>query len=213
MKAPSRHSNPFATCWTKPGAAPFVPAAGMTPHDLFLKLSEHDWRAQLVGPHGAGKSTLLRQLQPLAQAAGRDWQRVDIHPEHKRAACRQLRAIPLAATTLLVIDGYEQLSQWRQWQIRRSCLRAGAGLLVTTHRPTSLATLAILQPDVELGLQVFSLLTAECSTPVTAGDYRNAFNACDGNLREVFFNLYDLHERRNRIAISANLAAPQSVMC
>lgn len=205
--APSRHSNPFATCWTRPAAAPFVPPAGAAPRELLLKLAALDWQAELLGPHGVGKSTLLRQLQPLAEAAGRVWLAVEVRPEKVSQAYRQLRAVSLSPSSLVVIDGFEQLSRWQRWRLQWRCQRARAGLLVTTHLPTRLPTLASLQPNLERGLQVFSQLTVGRGTEVTAEDFRNAFNACEGNLREAFFNLYDLHERRNRTAAGTNNAA------
>lgn len=208
----SRHSNPFSTCWTRPHSARYVPVGDATPALLVQQLATLDWRGEIVGPHGVGKSTLLVQLQPLAEAAGRLWQRVHVQPEHKRQAWRALRTLPLSARSLLVIDGFEQLSWHQRWRVCRRCLKANAGLLVTTHQPAGLPWLARLQPDEELGLRIFGALTASHPTQVSASDYRNAFNACNGNLREVFFNLYDLHERYVRSARRANQPRTEPVV-
>ena len=68
--APSRHDNPFATCWTRPGALSFRFAEGHSAEQLVAKLAAQDWQGAIVGPHGSGKSTLLETLVPRLHAAG-----------------------------------------------------------------------------------------------------------------------------------------------
>ncbi|MEX0612278.1 MAG: hypothetical protein WD738_03535 [Pirellulales bacterium] len=67
---PSRYANPFATCWTRPGALPFRFADGQGAEQLVEKLAAQNWQGAIVGPHGSGKSTLLETLRPALQAAG-----------------------------------------------------------------------------------------------------------------------------------------------
>jgi hypothetical protein len=52
--------------------------------------------------------------------------------------------------------------------------------------------------------QVFEHLVADAGTGVSANDLTDAFNACNGNIRETLFRLYDLHERCNHAAREAN---------
>jgi hypothetical protein len=51
---PSRHANPFATCWTRPGALPFRFTNRGTAEQLVAKLATQNWRGAIVGPHGSG---------------------------------------------------------------------------------------------------------------------------------------------------------------
>ncbi len=53
-----------------------------------------------------------------------------------------------------------------------------------------------LAPQVDVALAIFRQLTAEVPTPVTAEDVATGFEACKGNLRDLWFQLYDLHELR-----------------
>jgi len=202
--APSRHSNPFATCWTRPGAVEYVALDAATPELLSQRLAASDWWGEIVGPHGAGKTTLLATLEPHVKALGRQWVQVGVHPRGKRDAWRTLRAVRLGRRAVLVVDGFEQLATAARWWVRRRCRAAGSGLLVTTHRPLALPRLVTLEPQEQLGREVFCHLQQRVPTPVTEADFRDAFNACNGNLREVFFELYDLHERRIRNADAAN---------
>src|SRR3954469_10601943 len=69
---PSKHDNPFATCWTKPGALPFEFPRGETVERLVDKFAQCGWRGAILGPHGSGKSTLLEALKPALANAGRE---------------------------------------------------------------------------------------------------------------------------------------------
>ena len=60
---PSRHTNPFATCWTRPGAIAFHFPPGESAEQLVARLAADNWRGEIVGPHGSGKSTLLETLE------------------------------------------------------------------------------------------------------------------------------------------------------
>lgn len=194
----SRHSNPFATCWIRPGALALVTDDGVSPEGVIAHLRRRQWRGQIVGPHGAGKSTLLSAIEPLAGRAGRIWHRVNLRDGQTAAARAALHRVEFTPQTLLVIDGYEQLGPLQRATIRWRCWRSGAGLLVTTHTWLGLPTLARIQPSVRVALAVFRALTAGQPTPVTEADCINAFNACNANIREMLFHLYDLHERQTR---------------
>jgi stage III sporulation protein SpoIIIAA len=165
---PSRHSNPFATCWTRPGALPFRFDEGASAAAFVAKLAAHNWLGQIVGPHGSGKTTLLATLAPLLQAAGR---RVE------------------------VVDGYEELSRVTRWRLRQRCFRSRSGLLVTSHRPMGLPTLIELAPDRALLEQLVAELCADAATPITRADVDASHGRHGRNVREILFDLYDRHEQ------------------
>src|SRR4051812_21064209 len=70
MSPPSRHDNPFATCWTRPGAIPFRFRASDSIELLVAKLTAQNGWGAILGPHGSGKSTLLESLKPALLVAG-----------------------------------------------------------------------------------------------------------------------------------------------
>jgi len=212
---PSRRGNPFATCWTRPGALAFRFAEGLGAEQLVARLAAQNWRGEIVGPHGSGKSTLVETLKPALGAAGcrvhaialRDGQRrlpTDLGlgegeaPAEPRDmhACGSAEASPSRA--LVIVDGYEQLGWLGRLQLKRHCRRTGAGLLVTCHAPTGLPTLIRLSPDQRLIEQLVADLCAEVSTKIAIADVA-ASHACHGsNVREIFFDLYDRHEMLRR---------------
>lgn len=192
VELPCREGNPFATCWTRPDALTYQPTPGATVEAIVDSLGAGGWRGQIVGPHGAGKSTLLKALvEPLKQSGFRPvwWERGEPNPR--------------SGSDFLLVEGFERLDlasairELIRWRTQRR------PFLLTTHRrlPQWLGgppTVACLRPDPDLTRRLFQRVTAGSSTPVTWGDARASFRRQRGNLREVWFDLYDLHESRTK---------------
>jgi energy-coupling factor transporter ATP-binding protein EcfA2 len=180
---PSRYDNPFATCWTRPGALPFRFPTGQSAEQLVARLAAQNWHGAIVGPHGSGKSTLLETLKPVLRAAGCEF----------GEACR----------TVVIVDGYEQLGWFERLRLTRRCRRKNFGLLVTSHAiPIGIPLLVRLAPNRDVVQRLVADLAAQVSTPITAADVA-ASHACHGsNVREILFDLYDRHERLRRAARS-----------
>ena len=215
---PSRRDNPFATCWTKPGALAFRFTSGQDTEELVRKLATQNWRGAIIGPHGSGKSTLLESLKPALLAAGRQVLALSLHDGQRRLPRDVWNTLahegkpvgsprrdkpggsPSTAQSpcLLIIDGYEQLGWLERLRLARHCRRTYVGLLITTHAESRLPTLIRLAPDCSLVTQLVADLCTEVSTPITSNDVA-ASHACHGsNVREIFFDLYDRHERNRR---------------
>ena len=191
---PSRYRNPFATCWTRPGAMPYVFANGESVAGLIARLAENGWQGEVVGPHGSGKSTLLATLLPRLVASGRTVFSITLRQGERRLPRGWLRTALSSSRPLLVVDGYEQLAcphrAWLRWQ----CRRASAGLLITSHAPMGLPQLLELRPTRALVDQVAAHLTARVASPISPADITAGF-ACHGsNVRELLFELYRRHE-------------------
>jgi energy-coupling factor transporter ATP-binding protein EcfA2 len=197
---PTRHSNPFATCWTRPGAITFRFADGHTADGLVERLHRQGWWGEIVGPHGSGKSTLLAALEPLLAAAGRSAHAHALHCGEHHLPRGFLSHALSSPAALVVVDGYEQLHWLDRVWLKHRCRRAAAGLLVTTHQAAGLPSLVRLTPDLTLVRQLVAVLSDGAATAVTRDDVDACF-ACHGsNVREVFFDLYDRHERTRRTA-------------
>jgi hypothetical protein len=190
----SRDANPFATCWTRPGAIPFHFPDGLDASQLIARLAAQQWCGAIVGPHGSGKSTLLEALKPALRDAGLHVRAITLRDRQRRLPLEFLSRLP-HGRIILVIDGFEQLGWLERWRLSRRRRRTDLGLLVTTHSPPRIPTLVHLAPDERLVQQLFAKLTTTLSTPITPADVA-ASHACHrGNVREVFFDLYDRHER------------------
>ena len=180
---PSRDANPFATCWTRPGALPWCGDRDA----IVERLSRSDWRGQVVGPHGAGKTTLLCALvEPLRQAGKRP------------VLFDALDSADIDGDVLLV-EAFERLPRRAQWRLIAAWRRTGVGFVVTTHRKlrgwfTPLRIVAATRPDERIVAQLFAQLTTCRPTSVTIDDALACFASRDGNLRETWFDLYLRHE-------------------
>ena len=204
---PSRHSNPFATCWTRPGAIEFQFAPGESVAQLVAKLAAANWCGEIIGPHGSGKSTLLATLAPHLTAAGRTVTSLCLRDGERRLSQNFVRESLASSRPLLIIDGCEQLSWFARWVVLARCRRASAGLVVTSHRSLGLPSLYQTHSNLQLAEELVSILTAHISSPISIADVA-ASHACHGsNLREVFFALYDRHEALRDVASSPERTA------
>jgi energy-coupling factor transporter ATP-binding protein EcfA2 len=199
--APSRLDNPFATCWTKPGALPFRFPPGESAQRLLAKLAAQNWRGAIIGPHGSGKSTLLESLKPQLADAGRRALSVALR-DRQRQLTREfvdaVRSFRPNENHLLVIDGYEQLGWRHRLFLAHVARRKNVGLLVTAHRRIGIPKLIQLAPNTSLVAQLIADLSGKVSTSVSPEEVA-ASHACHGsNVREIFFDLYDRHERKRR---------------
>lgn len=195
----SADDNPFASCHIRPGAIPFLFVGDESVAGLVARLRDSGWRGEVIGPHGAGKSSLVQTLLPALRDAGRQPRLIQLHAGQRRLPCswRELAALP--ATTVIVVDGYEQLSRWWRFRLGRLCARRGYGLVVTSHTPMGLPTLYPFRPNRAAAHAVVEWLLRDRHGPahaITATDVDDAFDASGGNIRETLFRLYDVYEQR-----------------
>ncbi len=211
-KPPSRDSNPFATCWTRPGALPYLTGSTATPSEVVRKLERSGWRGQVVGAHGSGKSTLMHALADALENDGTTVVRLDA------GSCLGPLADP-SPLAVLIIEGFERLEAKDRRRSLRGLAKSKSRYLLTTHRPMrgwhAPSAVAWLRPDAALLGELFTKLTAERLTPVTLHDARRSHRLRRGNLREVWFDLYDLHERLTRpnrtAAVTCSYSYPVAV--
>lgn len=184
---PSRDANPFATCWTRPGALPWCGDVDA----IVEQLNWADWRGQVVGPHGSGKTTLLRALVKPLRRAG------------KRPVLLDALEDADIAGDLLLVEAFERLSRREQWRRVAAWRGAGVGFVVTTHQKmrswfAPLRVVAETKPSEAVAVELFERLTKCRPTPVTIADALASFASRAGDLRETWFDLYALHENRTR---------------
>jgi hypothetical protein len=198
LPLPSRYSNPFATCWTRPGALPFRWPSGQSAARIIGQFKKQQWRGAVVGPHGSGKSTLLATLIPEIQNAGVTIYHITLQNGQRRLPIDFLPITP-SKRTLLILDGYEQLGWFERYRINRHRCQTGCGLLVTSHAPLRIPTLIELNPDARLVLELVDELTTRAPSPILAADVLSCQKLHGPNVREIFFDLYDRHQQLERV--------------
>ena len=207
LLSPSRRDNPFATCWTNPGALPFRFNNDQSIEQLVEKLAAQQWRGAIVGPHGSGKSTLLEALKPAIVEGGRSIHAITLRNGQRSLPRRFFATWTSDSNAVIIIDGYEQLGWSECLHLWLRCRSTRAGLLVTSHTPVRIPTLIRLSPDRQLVEQLVDDLCGEVSTTITRADIA-ASHACHGsNVREILFELYDRHEAGRRESNSSHAAS------
>ncbi|HEY4310406.1 MAG TPA: hypothetical protein VGN12_13220 [Pirellulales bacterium] len=190
-------TNPFASRYIRPGALPYHFQQGEDAATLIARLQALGWWGQITGPHGTGKSTLVAALLPKIERACRRPLLITLHDGERSLVAHRRRLARCDAVTLLVIDGYEQLSPWNRFWLRRACRQRKCGLLVTAHKPVGLPTLTKTAVDAALARNVLYELHPAATAEHEAVLSRSLL-AHSSNLREALFDLYDLEELRRR---------------
>jgi hypothetical protein len=98
--------------------------------------------------------------------------------------------------TVLVVDGFEQLSWWSRWKVKAACRRHGVGLLVTAHADLGLPTIFATRPSLDLARRLVSRLLPPGDRTLTEDDVAAAYQRHPDNLREMLFSLYDVYQAR-----------------
>jgi energy-coupling factor transporter ATP-binding protein EcfA2 len=146
----------------------------------------------VLGPKGSGKTTLLEDLEaPLRQRGLQvHWARLQLE------SSRQLRAKTigqlqhLGTQHVCLFDGAEVLNFW-QW--RRVCHIARSNritLIATLHRKRGVPILLRTQPDWRLAQQFVRQLAGTHYSEQLLQHAQQAFQASQGNMREVFRTCY-----------------------
>ena len=174
---------------------PYLFPPGEDAANLVRQLGRQNWRGQIIGPHGSGKSTLLASLAAQLAQAGREPLTITLHDNEPTLARHSDTLNRAQADTIVIIDGFEQLSTWSRWRVRRFCRRRGAGLLVTAHASVGLKTLAVTAVDARTAAAVFHWLVPD-AVRLSEADLAAALAAHPTNLRDVLDALYDLYELR-----------------
>jgi hypothetical protein len=188
--------NPFSTRHVRPGAIDYLFPPGTNAESLLARLAVNSWRGQIVGPHGSGKSALLATLIGALEGSNRPVHLVELHDGQRRMPGDFRRTNKFTPNTLVIVDGYEQLGFFSRLGLRRFCQKRALGLLVTSHISVGFPDLFRTAPDMATTVRLVEQLAGR-DWAVSADEIRERFCAQQGNIREVLFDLYDVHERRH----------------
>jgi hypothetical protein len=197
-----RTTNPFATRWVRPGAISYQFSDGFEADQLVARLRDQKWRGRIVGPHGSGKSTLLATLIAAIEKYGRKVVHITLHDRQRslpRSFSDSILQAPHAAVT--VIDGYEQLGRFARLRLGRICRRRGCGLVISVHTESAARGIPLLfrtHTAQETVAQLIERFLPSHQGIIALADISASYEAHAGNVRETFFALYDLFERRGK---------------
>lgn len=193
-----RSTNPFSTAFIRPGAIPYQFPENESLDDLFHRFELAEHRGEIIGPHGTGKSTLIAAFSEYLQDQQLTTYLVTLHDGQRRLPFSPNR-LEQPEGSIIVVDGFEQLSWWNRQILFRVCRQKKWGILVTAHTPTGLPTLFETAMSPALGMRVVLQLLDQTRHPltdsvVTPQQALTQLREHDGNLRETLFDLYDRWE-------------------
>jgi hypothetical protein len=168
--------------------------------DCLARLQQNKGWGQIRGPHGSGKSTLVCDLIPHLEEQGRRVALFTLHDGERRLPASRKQLKTWDPRTQVVIDGFEQLSRFSRWRLKRVCRRQGCGLLITAHGDFGFPDIQVTTTTVERAQRVAARLLHGWPPLVGPEDIERSFAAHEGDLREAFFALYDVYERRKSVS-------------
>jgi hypothetical protein len=191
-------SNPFCAARLRPGTIDYVFEPGKSLPQLVDLLEENNWHGQICGGHGTGKSTLMAALKTAIEARGRPVKLVTLRSRQRRLPHEFLTALRFSAgLAVAMVDGAEQLHPWNRLLLRRTRRTYGVGLVIASHRRTSMPGLYETTIDEGRAWTVVQQLQNGFPPRITVADLVERLARHGGNLREALFDLYDLYEERS----------------
>jgi hypothetical protein len=191
--------NPFCTRRIRPGDVPYFFPDGMSIEDVVNRLRCNEWRGEITGPHGSGKTTLLRQLLPAVERAGRKPVLFELHDGQRSLfsdGCKKIRTAKTSPPAIIAVDGYEQLSGWSRFWLKRFCRQGKLGLLVTSHEPTGLPEIFNTSTSLDTAFYVVDQLLHNDPQIIPKNIIEKLYARHGGNIRELLFDLYDIFEHQ-----------------
>lgn len=158
---------------------------------LMDRLDSLRYRAAIVGPHGSGKTTLLEDLADRLRDRGVATRMFTQRANERRGSATEIRRHfqTVDGRTVMLIDGHDHLSLRASWQVRRLARRS-AGLIVTSHRRTTLPTLIRTRTTPALLRRMVAQLLHH-EGPVPPCDTDALWRRHRGNLRDALREMYD----------------------
>ncbi len=158
--------------------------------ELMARLAELNYRAAFIGHEGAGKTTALEQLARKLEEQGWKSELVYLGPLQRKEIIQKLRRLNADAKTIILIDSAEKIPKL-VWGLVTRFYRNAGGLVITAHNPGRLPTLYQCSTSESL-LDELLVELVPSPAPALRREAKAKFNQLSGNIRHVFWQLYDL---------------------
>ncbi len=168
-----------------------------TTWDLLVeRLRGSSFRGAIVGPHGSGKTTFIESLSRRLGEEGLPLVSVFLNADcpHPWQRVRTALGDRLSPSTILCIDGAEQLGRWR-WRQTMRRTRGIGGLIITSHTEGRLPTVLTTRTSVVILRELVEQL-APHDLPKLDPILPALYARHHGNIRLCLQELYDIYAGR-----------------
>jgi hypothetical protein len=169
--------------------------------EVLNRLEQQSWRGSILGQHGAGKTTLLIEIHAALQQRFGDQRLAHLWfvPRNRPQQSLEWRSLSetLTSTSILMVDGIERLG-WFARQRLLGFVPSGVGstdritrsIIATTHRRLGLPIAARCSTKVEVMCELLYELYPSAPEAMILRSHQ-LFQQCRGNVRDVFWGLFD----------------------
>jgi len=206
--------NPFSTRFVRPGAIIYQRHDARSLDEWVDEFFDrYHGQASIIGPHGSGKSTLIASLKTCFA------ERAEVFAYRLSSTDRNFTSIwsdrrRWQQKSLVIVDGYEQLSVWSQWRLKVSVRYSKASFLITAHQAfRGIPVLWKTAIDEGLALKLRDSLLAShpefLSSEELEDAWRDVRKAFPTDMRETWMSMYDWAEvqKQKRLASHDNSRA------
>jgi len=137
IEASTMDPNPFSTRFIQPGAIEYGFFGKQSIDGLAAAVLAARSPSLICGPHGSGKSTLIASLiSEFHRLKGsREIHHVRFSSENRASSAIRCSIKKWSERSVVVLDGYEQISLWSHIWIRWVVVARKLQLIATAHRP------------------------------------------------------------------------------
>lgn len=202
------HANPFSTRFIQPGAIEYQRFDGGSVSELAQRLlTITSKRVAIVGPHGSGKSTLVANLvaEFRSMLPETELHALRFSSEQSPRAALTASMAEWTSDSLVILDGYEQLSFWSRLLVGRSASKRGITLVATAHNHLrdfeTLWETSVTETSSHWVVQQLLQQAARpemASTLLASEDWARSREKHRQNLRESLFDMYDWYHAQSQ---------------
>ena len=161
--------------------------------EIYGQWQDAEFRGQLIGPHGSGKTSLAHKLEGIANKNGLKSLYLFANSSSLKVDFREWRSqlLETDSETLVIFDGIGHSPYW----LRRSLLRQTHKFLALVHKPLkNIQPICDLNPQPDLLEKLCMDLAPDEGLALLneCGDSAELLRKHKNNLRDCFFELYDL---------------------
>lgn len=166
---------------------------------ILANLYALNFRAAVTGNYGTGKTTFIIELSKILKDKGFVVKQFFLNRQDVRSSEHELVSIVLKSdkNTIIIVDGADLLGELNWFFVKFLSLR-NKGLIIAGHKKRMLAELHVCKTNHEVMSYALKSVWSDCPSIIKEKAIE-LFNINNGNIRNVFMELYDYCARTKEL--------------